>query len=599
MFYSDVLLSLRRRGKLARCWLAANLSENMFKQTCSSASIKKIDVVFICEEILSTFQVRRGSTSCRLSLYLSSQLTYGVTKVLYYQTKFFQDELFGMTSKLYTSFRYIEPDFRPPTFELPQIPPLDEVFRNLNVVSDSHLITDEPYTSIVRHLMRDEMNFGIISFDDMDKFLLPEEEEQSLNGPEGFRWLDSGKAIDKSEKVPLVDIEWTESETTVTEKKTQLASAEAVYHESRFVVDDHQITKLAPETPKKRALVSPTEVTPKKRSRISLTKGLTPPIPCASIEQPLVIPELEIPSIIQEQKTVPLVEDVEFKKLRRRKLFDKQTTISNAVMRKYIENIAAHTEVSYSTLNESGNEHLKQPSVKVENKPWGKTLIRIFRQHLIKPLVVENEFPNVPEFEEIEVEETLAGQVIRADITSGLRDQTDELLSKIAITDIETTNRSKMLEKIPPVEDIQAEKPEKQIKEAEEIIKPGIALPDVTGFEEKIGEEITISEIPSDERKVKRTSKYSPSLGVEASLSKKELIALMEVYWRDRELITFHDLVSPEKYNRIDAACAFSYCLELHREKYITVKQTESFNTIWIEKYSSSVSDNNEDTATT
>ncbi|CAL7950840.1 unnamed protein product [Xylocopa violacea] len=606
MFYSDELLSLRRRGKLAACWLAANLSEKMFKENFRSTSIKKIDIVCICEEILSTFEIRNGRISYRLSLYLSSQLMYGVAKVLFYQTKLFQDQLFVTIRKLHSSYGYSKPHANVVTLELPEIPPLDEVFRELNVSPNLHLIVDEPYTSTVNHLMRDEMNFGIMSFGDMDKFLLPGEEKQSLNGAQEFRWLESIEAIDKSEKVPLVDIHWSESETIVTEKKTRLASAETLRHEPRFVVDDHQVTKLAPETPKKRSLVSPTEVTPKKRSRISFTKGLTSPIPSARIEPPLVIPETvpapEIPSVSQEQATVPFVEDVRFRKLRRRKLFDKRTIISNAVMRKCIENVIAHTVQLcpiYVGLKQSANKHLGQPSVKIINKSWGKTLTRIFKQHLIKPLVVENEFPNVPEFEEVEVEQTLAGEAIRADITSGLRDQTGELLSKLVITTIEGTDTSKMLEKILPTEDIQTEKPEEQIKEAEEIVKPGIALPDVTGFEEKIGEEIAISEKPSDERKVKSVSKRSPSLGVNAFLTKRELIALMEVYWRDAELISFYDLVSPQKYNRIDAACTFLYCLELHKEKFIIMKQVEPFDTIWIEKYSCSVSESDEEISTT
>ena len=47
MFYSTELLSLRRKGKLARCWLAATFSEKMFKKTCKPVLIKKIDVALV------------------------------------------------------------------------------------------------------------------------------------------------------------------------------------------------------------------------------------------------------------------------------------------------------------------------------------------------------------------------------------------------------------------------------------------------------------------------------------------------------------------------------------------------------------------------
>lgn len=35
----------------------------------------------------------------------------------------------------------------------------------------------------------------------------------------------------------------------------------------------------------------------------------------------------------------------------------------------------------------------------------------------------------------------------------------------------------------------------------------------------------------------------------------------MVIHWNEGILIKFHDLISPESYNKIDAACAFQYCL--------------------------------------
>ena len=37
---------------------------------------------------------------------------------------------------------------------MPDVPPINEVFRNLEVSSNLHLITEEPYTSAIEHLVK-------------------------------------------------------------------------------------------------------------------------------------------------------------------------------------------------------------------------------------------------------------------------------------------------------------------------------------------------------------------------------------------------------------------------------------------------------------
>ncbi|XP_076384316.1 meiotic recombination protein REC8 homolog [Megalopta genalis] len=99
MFYVPELLSLRRRGKLARCWLAATLSEQMFKKKVKQSTVQCIDISILCEEILSAIQTSNGTACVRFSLYLSSQLLYGAVKLLFYQTKILQDNLFAIYLK--------------------------------------------------------------------------------------------------------------------------------------------------------------------------------------------------------------------------------------------------------------------------------------------------------------------------------------------------------------------------------------------------------------------------------------------------------------------------------------------------------------------
>lgn len=38
--------------------------------------------------------------------------------------------------------------------ELPDVPPMEDVFRNLEIPPNSHLITEEPYTSVIGRLVK-------------------------------------------------------------------------------------------------------------------------------------------------------------------------------------------------------------------------------------------------------------------------------------------------------------------------------------------------------------------------------------------------------------------------------------------------------------
>lgn len=58
-------------------------------------------------------------------------------------------------------------------------------------------------------------------------------------------------------------------------------------------------------------------------------------------------------------------------------------------------------------------------------------------------------------------------------------------------------------------------------------------------------------------------------------MTKKELLVLMEIHWRESTIIKFHTLISPENYNKLDAATAFRYCLG--KLYYFFFKHTEDF----------------------
>ncbi|KOC70181.1 Meiotic recombination protein REC8 like protein [Habropoda laboriosa] len=474
MFYAPELLSLRRKGKLARCWLAATVSEKMFKQTCKPALIKNMDVSLICEEILSTIELRNGRKCGRFSLYLSSQLMYGVTKILFYQAKFFQEKCYITI----ISHRHKELNAAA-ALELPEVPPINELFRNLEVSSNLHLITEEPYTSVVEQ-MQGEMNFGVLSTYEMEKFLLPVVEGLSLLV---FHIFTNSTILNLSNFIIL------------SFKKTRLAFAKKDQHETLVVIEDNEITKHAPSTPKKRTLKS-LAGTPTKKRKISPPVELVVPIKPSSVLLPEPVPEPvpicelvpEVQEILPDLLTVELTKVTKHKK---RKFFDTQTKLSDIAMRKYISNVRAHTLEQYlfaSTLP-SAQEYLTRPSTKILNTLWGETLTKRFKQYLLKPIVVQDELQYVPDFE---VRETIAGDTVRADSLSKLRDQTAELSSKIVITTTETTDPSRTLEKTLITEDYRDKERGELRKETKEFEESVVELPDISSFEEKIGYKLNV-----------------------------------------------------------------------------------------------------------
>lgn len=68
-------------------------------------------------------------------------------------------------------------------------------------------------------------------------------------------------------------------------------------------------------------------------------------------------------------------------------------------------------------------------------------------------------------------------------------------------------------------------------------------------------------------------------------ITKQDLLALVEVKWRDAEMVEFHDVIPPNAYSKADAIECFLLLLELHEEKKITLEQAVP-DVLWIKQYS-------------
>lgn len=45
------------------------------------------------------------------------------------------------------------------------------------------------------------------------------------------------------------------------------------------------------------------------------------------------------------------------------------------------------------------------------------------------------------------------------------------------------------------------------------------------------------------------------------SLTKQELLALLEIIWQNNRFATFTDIISPDHYNKLDASFCFAFLL--------------------------------------
>lgn len=116
MFYSVELLSLRKRGKFAKCWFAGTINEQAFKKKFPRAIINSIKIsvtwsalffyLLLFSEFMNIFilinfiiysqefwEVIQNRSHVRFSLHLSMQLLYGIVRVYYYQIQYLKGKV--------------------------------------------------------------------------------------------------------------------------------------------------------------------------------------------------------------------------------------------------------------------------------------------------------------------------------------------------------------------------------------------------------------------------------------------------------------------------------------------------------------------------
>ncbi|KAF7381713.1 hypothetical protein HZH68_015586 [Vespula germanica] len=231
-------------------------------------------------------------------------------------------------------------------------------------------------------------------------------------------------------------------------------------------------------------------------------------------------------------------------KSKRKKIFaDKNKKLSHKLIRKWISNVNAHTvPLSVINVNISTSEILFQVaparfSSTLKNK-WNSPLVALFNMHTIAPSIKKKMQMEYGQFLEKSTE------LLRLMDKSN---KTEELLPDLSSAIGKSAEISK---------NISSEKSVLiSIDELPEVIK----FHDVVGLTTNEQEKIQSPNI-AEESFIPDASPVSSSLP-SYLLTKRELLALLEIIWQNNQFATFTDIISPDHYNKLDASSCFIFLL--------------------------------------
>ncbi|EZA54774.1 hypothetical protein X777_05059 [Ooceraea biroi] len=82
-----------------------------------------------------------------------------------------------------------------------------------------------------------------------------------------------------------------------------------------------------------------------------------------------------------------------------------------------------------------------------------------------------------------------------------------------------------------------------------------------------------------------RVSKSSTPIAAESvPLTVQDVLAMLEVLWRDREVVKFNDFIPRDTYSTNDVVHVFNILLVLHAKKKLVLRQSACYRTLWIRK---------------
>ncbi|XP_018403833.1 PREDICTED: uncharacterized protein LOC108780577 [Cyphomyrmex costatus] len=542
MFYPIDLLSRRQRGKFAASWLASTNSEASFKKLYVSNAIKKMNVVQTCNDILEVIQFSNGKLHERFSLYLSSQLMYGITKIYSYQVDYYQKDIFKfeenlnpfvLSKKKGNRFDDFE-DIECPDIELPK-----DFFSTQLLREDLHILPGGDLHDMLEIAMQDEelLNFGCLNDEELELFL-------------GHNNISLEENILKQ----MADI-------TITEEIHRHSSQKNI---SPVLVDIskriHKSKGKVPVTPQKRQpQIQPETPTKKRRlfetASVPTTEDITVPL-VEDIAEPIPTPELPaektailVPSqqIEMELESLHSTNFVIAKHSKKTKIIDQKIVLTDKQLQKWRQNIKIQSKQSDNVVKSIERltpaiNLLKEPSYLP--KRWNTSLRNLFVDHITGPFINVDEDVAPTDFVELKetmlVEETISKQNLPTKDMS-------------TFTKMDTTIAADPANSILPI----------SIAHLTASIPPSPERIHTITLEEDISSSDGISLI-------------SPNV------SSEDILSQLEVFWFEEPCVKLSQLIPKDEYTAEDAAAVFSILLELHAQKKLILQQAECFRTLRI-----------------
>ncbi|KAM0728825.1 hypothetical protein ACS0PU_005080 [Formica fusca] len=562
MFYPIELLTYPRKADLAVCWFAATMSEKLFKKRYKQVTINKIDIIKICEEILQIICNGNGRNGKqRYSLYLSSHLMYGITKLQSYQTMYFEKEVLEMQEKLDVTLQKkkrandtIENlDIRP--FELSLV---KEGNPQLN--ANLHLLPDQNLDHGLHMRMENAIcqNFGALTNEELDMML----EHDMIPNLEKGLWISHEKECTEM----INDVEIPEDEEVHQERhSSQTIRSPVVVDISKTKAKSKELSL----TPQKRVPQDQPQVeTPTKRRRLSFK--VVPPF----IED-ITIEGISAPISPQqiESQLQPL--DSEFFVIKKsKKMIDKKISLKDELFRQRCQNVnynCRQSDIVQIHRFTSAKMILKQPS-HWDHKQWAANLYDLFKKHTTRLFRLSTD-ENIVPIELMQTEEPLrAGEMtsrlnLPTELSAFGQDATiaadgsalgsianivpmmnlysnDQDFAREALAIPLPETAPDMIISETGIKDI-AKRKQKKITDINEVDE---TLEDITTLMErqhlKKNDHILESPVRSIE------------ISQAVSLTSHDILAMFEVLWYDQECIKFDDFIS-DTYSPEDITTAF------------------------------------------
>ncbi|XP_018349970.1 PREDICTED: uncharacterized protein LOC108753128 [Trachymyrmex septentrionalis] len=545
MSYPINLLSRRQKGKFAASWLASTNSEASFKKLYTSDAIKKMNVEQMCNDILEVIQPSNGKSNNRFSLYLSSQLMSGITKIHSYQVEYYEKEIFKFEQNLEPSASSKKKgdkldDFR--NIECPDVELPKDFFSTHLLREDLHILPeDQPYDAL-QIVMRDaeRLNFGCLNDEELELFLY----NDNIS-------LEERNILEKSTDITIAEeIYRHSSQENLSPVLVNISNRRTKSKGNLSLTPQKRQPQIQPETPTKKRRLSFATMPLAEDVAVPLVKDIAVPF-----AEDLAISAPELPAektgmLVSSQQTDMELESLNSsyfvinKQSKKHKIIDKEIVLTEKQLWKWRGNVNIHSKKIDKPKKRliSAINLLKEPSYL--SKQWNTSLRNLFVDHITGPFMSVDEDVAPAEFvqfqEAIRIEETINKQNLMEDLSTFVKTDTAIAAEPIdSIVNVLPMPIAHADVSVPPLQEV---------------------IPHMITLEEGIS---------------------SSNGTLQPELTSKDILAQLEVFWFNEPCVKFSQLIPKDTFTAEDAADAFNILLVM--QIIITVASLRSFGALKLE----------------